>query len=146
MASQDKVDAARSRQMALVRSKNTKPEMTVRRLVHSMGYRYRLHAKGLPGKPDLTFGPRRAAIFVHGCFWHRHDDPSCRLSRLPRSRLDFWGPKLQGNAARDLRNVAALEAAGWRVLTIWECQMKDLTALQQRLRSFLECKHDAAEG
>ncbi|MEF2550929.1 very short patch repair endonuclease [Aurantimonas sp. A2-1-M11] len=131
------VDPARSRQMALIRGKDTKPEMIVRRLAHSLGYRFRLHRKDLPGKPDLVFPSRRAAVFVHGCFWHRHGDPECRLARLPKSRPEFWLPKLESNRQRDFRNVAALEAAGWRVLTVWECQLRNVDALDERMREFL---------
>ncbi|BDA85504.1 very short patch repair endonuclease [Aureimonas sp. SA4125] len=133
----DTVDPARSRQMALVRGKDTKPEMAVRRLAHALGYRFRLHRKDLPGRPDLVFPSRRAAVLVHGCFWHRHDDQECRLARLPKSRPEFWIPKLEGNRQRDFRNVAALEAAGWRVLMVWECQLRDTAALADRLKDFL---------
>lgn len=131
------VDPARSRQMSLVRAVDTKPEMLVRRLVHSMGYRYRLHRRALPGTPDLVFASRKAVIFVHGCFWHRHPDPACRLARLPKSRLDFWVPKLERNAERDREAVEALEATGWRVLVIWECEIKDAVGLRQKVDNFL---------
>src|SRR5687768_17294491 len=96
--------SARSERMSRIGAKDTKPEMAVRRLVHSLGYRYRLHRRSLPGNPDLVFPARRKAIFVHGCFWHRHPDSSCKLARLPKSRGDFWIPKLEANAERDLRN------------------------------------------
>jgi DNA mismatch endonuclease (patch repair protein) len=118
----EKVDPARSRQMALVKSKNTKPEIVVRRLVHSLGYRFRLHRRNLPGAPDLVFPSRRKVIFVHGCFWHQHDDPTCWRSRLPKTRQDFWAPKLVGNAARDKRDIEALNKVGWAALVVWECQ------------------------
>lgn len=123
--------------MALVRNKDTKPELTVRRLVHRMGYRYRLHAPELPGRPDLVFRPRRKAIFVHGCFWHRHDDPTCKLARLPLSRPEFWGPKLEGNRARDARVVEELTGSGWAVLTVWECQIKATASLEAKIGEFL---------
>ncbi len=126
------VDTARSKQMALVRHKDTKPELRVRRFLHAAGLRYRLHDKRLPGKPDLVFSSRRVVIFVHGCFWHQHPDPACKLARLPKSRLEFWGPKLFGNAERDRVIACALETAGWSVFTVWECETKDharLTAL-----------------
>jgi DNA mismatch endonuclease (patch repair protein) len=123
--------------MSLVRAADTKPEMVVRRLVHSMGYRYRLHRRALPGTPDLVFPSRKAVIFVHGCFWHRHPDPACRLARLPKSRLDFWVPKLERNAERDREAVEALEATGWRVLVIWECEIKDTEGLRRRIKGFL---------
>lgn len=125
----------RSANMAKIRAKHTKPEMLVRRMVHGMGVRYRLHRKDLPGKPDLVFGPRRKVIFVHGCFWHLHD---CRDGRIPASRRDYWEPKLQRNAERDAEHAAALKAAGWQVLTVWECETKDLEALKNRLSDFLK--------
>lgn len=127
----------RSARMALVRGKDTKPELRVRQLVHAMGYRYRLHARDLPGRPDLAFRPRRKIIFVHGCFWHRHDDPACKLARLPRSRLDFWRPKLEGNQARDRRVMEEVERMGWTALTVWECQIKDTASLEAQIREFL---------
>ena len=123
--------------MSLVRGRDTKPEMRVRRLIHSLGYRYRLHRRDLPGKPDLVFGPRRKAIFVHGCFWHRHPDPACKLARLPKSRRDFWLPKLEGNRARDERNNAALTEMGWDVLEVWECETSDEELLAKKIREFL---------
>lgn len=124
--------------MSGIRGKNTQPEMLVRRLLHAMGYRYRLHARELPGKPDIVFRRKRIAIFVHGCFWHRHPDPECRLSRMPKSRVHFWQPKLEGNRARDEANVAALEAMGWKVLLVWECQLRDREQLGNMLRRFIE--------
>lgn len=128
----------RSRMMSRIKGKNTKPEMTVRRTLHAMGYRYRLHARELPGKPDIVFRRRRLAIFIHGCFWHLHTDPSCKLARMPKSRIEFWGPKLEGNRARDGANVAAIEAMGWKVLLIWECQLGNLEQLRNMLRQFIE--------
>ncbi len=123
--------------MRRIKSKNMKPEMTVRRLVHGMGYRHRLHRKDLPGKPDLVFGPRQKVLFVHGCFWHQHDDPACKISHAPKSRLEYWGPKLERNQERDRANREALEALGWSVLEVWECQTRDREALAVRLREFL---------
>lgn len=125
----------RSELMSRIRSKDTEPEMRVRRLVHGMGYRYRLHARDLPGCPDLVFRPSRKAIFVHGCFWHRHMD--CRANRLPATRREFWRHKLDGNARRDGRNKAALEELGWRVLVIWECETKDLDRVAMAVTRFL---------
>lgn len=113
----------RSERMARVKAKNTKPELAVRSLVHRMGFRYRLHGKGLPGRPDLVFARRRKAIFVHGCFWHRHR--GCRLARLPKTRLDFWLPKLDANAARDRKVERQLAELGWKIMVIWECEVKD---------------------
>ena len=127
----------RSRNMAAIRSKGMKPERIVRSLVHRMGYRYRLHRKGLPGKPDLVFGPRRKVIFVHGCFWHQHDDPACKIARKPKSNQGYWDEKLARNVARDKRNQAGLEAQGWSVLIIWECETKDVEALKGILQRFL---------
>lgn len=128
----------RSEIMARVRSKDTRPEMRVRKLAFALGYRYRLHDRKLPGCPDLVFGPRRKVIFVHGCFWHRH--ARCTLARLPKSRLDFWIPKLEGNKLRDQRNKRALARRGWKVLTIWECQLGDLSQLSARIGRFLDAK------
>lgn len=114
------VDPARSAQMALIRDKHTKPEVKVRKALHAAGLRYRLHDKRLPGKPDLVFPGRDVAVFVNGCFFHQH--PGCRRARLPKSRRDFWEPKLRGNVERDLRKRAELEATGWTVFVIWECE------------------------
>lgn len=127
----------RSKRMGLVRSRDTKPEMIVRRLVHSMGFRYCLHRKDLPGKPDLVFPKLHKAIFVHGCFWHRHPDSKCPFARLPKSRLEFWLPKLEANRTRDEKNVEALSKAGWCVLTVWECHLKDKIEIQKLIREFL---------
>lgn len=128
----------RSEIMARVHSKNTRPELRVRQLVFALGYRYRLHDRKLRGCPDLVFRPRRKVIFVHGCFWHRHS--RCALARLPKSRLDFWIPKLEGNKLRDQRNRRALARQGWNVLTIWECQLGDPKQLRARIRRFLDAK------
>jgi DNA mismatch endonuclease (patch repair protein) len=125
----------RSNIMARVRGKDTKPEMTVRRLIFSMGYRYRLHGSGLPGKPDLVFLRRKKVIFVHGCFWHRHY--GCKNARLPKSRQEFWIPKLESNRLRDTRNEESLRAKGWDVLTIWECELRDPSNLTERIKGFL---------
>lgn len=121
------------------KGKDTKPELIVRRLVHGMGYRYRLHRKDLPGKPDLVFGPRKKVIFVHGCFWHAHEN--CRLSGSPpKTRSDYWKEKLARNAARDCRNEQELIRLGWDVLTIWECGLRDVQQTVSVLRAFLERK------
>jgi len=128
--------AERSRVMGRVRSKDTKPEMVVRRLTHGMGYRYRLHDKKLPGCPDLVFRSRRKVVFVHGCFWHRHRN--CALARLPKSRRDFWTPKLNANRKRDERNLRELTKTGWSVLVIWECEIGDVNTLARRIRNFIE--------
>ncbi len=107
--------------MSRIRSRDTKPEMTVRRALHAAGLRYRLHCKELPGRPDLVFPGRRIALFVHGCFWHQH---GCRLSHAPASRLEYWGPKLRRNKERDVESAAALKVAGWKVMQIWECETR----------------------
>lgn len=130
--------SARSERMGRVRGRDTKPEMVVRRLIHGMGYRYRLQARDLPGRPDIVFRKRKKAIFVHGCFWHRHPDPACKLARLPKTRLDFWLPKLEGNRRRDIANVERLEALGWQVLLVWECELRDREQLRNVLRRFIE--------
>ena len=122
--------------MARVRSKNMRPELAVRKLVFALGYRYRLHARELPGSPDLVFRPRKKVIFVHGCFWHRH--ANCALARMPKSHLHFWTRKLEGNRKRDEKNNRALAREGWKVLTIWECQLKNSTRLERRIRRFLD--------
>lgn len=126
----------RSRTMRAVRSRDTGPEMVVRRLAHGMGYRYRLHRKDLPGAPDLAFPSRRKAVFVHGCFWHWHDCP--RGDRMPKSNRDYWMRKLSRNRARDAEHRERLRGMGWGVLTIWECQIGDRDALRARLRAFLD--------
>ena len=121
--------------MQAVKSKDTKPEMVVRRHLHAMGYRYRLHRGDLPGRPDIAFPGRKKAIFVHGCFWHAH---ACRYGRPPKSRRDYWLPKLEKNKTRDTEKRIRLAALGWQVLTVWQCEIKDLDALTASLCSFLE--------
>ena len=117
----DKVDAiTRSRKMAGIKGKNTKPELLLRRALHAKGFRYTLHDKKLPGRPDLVFPKYRAVIFVHGCFWHQH--PNCKNAVMPKSNTEFWRCKLQGNANRDTRSIAALELMGWKCIVVWECQ------------------------
>lgn len=134
----DKISTARrSKNMSAIRSKGMKPEMIVRRLAHSVGYRYRLHRKDLPGKPDLVFPSRKKVIFVHGCFWHQHQDPDCKIARLPKSNLDYWLPKLKKNQTRDAEHCQKLKDMGWDVLVIWECQTKDTDNLSEILKAFL---------
>src|SRR5262249_27244444 len=115
-----------------IRSKNTQPEIYVRKLLCKMGYRYRLHRLDLPGKPDIVFPRLKKAIFVHGCFWHQH---GCRQSMLPKSRVKFWRDKLNANKARDLKNIRLLKNAGWGTLIVWQCGMKG--DIKERLRSFM---------
>lgn len=135
----DKLTAEkRSWLMSRVKAKHTKPELVVRRLVFGMGYRYRLHAKHLSGNPDLIFPGRKKAIFVNGCFWHGH--VGCRYWRLPKTRVEFWQAKIERNQARDKESISSLEADGWRVLTIWECELKFTDIIATRLREFIE--HD----
>jgi DNA mismatch endonuclease (patch repair protein) len=124
--------------MALVRGKDTKPEMRVRSLVHRLGYRYRLHVSALPGRPDLVFPKLHRVLFVHGCFWHRH--LGCSLARLPKSRLGFWVPKLTENRRRDLGNIARLRRAGWKVCVIWECQLGGIHKLERKVKRFLNAE------
>lgn len=114
----------RRRCMSNIRGKNTKPEILVRSVTHRMGYRYRLHRKDLPGKPDLVFPSRRKVIFVHGCFWHQH--PGCRFATMPATRREFWEKKLLGNRERDQHHLEDLRKMGWKPLVIWECQLADL--------------------
>ena len=129
--------AERSERMSRVRSKDTKPEMQVRSLVHRMGFRYRLHDRNLPGNPDLVFPSRCKIIFVHGCFWHRHGS-RCEYTRWPKSKLDFWKPKLEQNHERDKVVRRELRKLGWRVLVVWECQLKNIDVLATQVRAFLE--------
>lgn len=124
----------RSANMRAIRSKDMQPELKVRSIVHRLGYRFRLHRKDLPGKPDLVFPSRRKVIFIHGCFWHSH---GCRVSHVPKSNTSYWGPKLERNTFRDHRNVEALTAAGWNSLVIWECETKNEGGLRKRVVKFL---------
>lgn len=141
----DVVDSAtRSRIMAGIRSKDTKPEMSVRKFLHAKGFRYRLHARTLPGSPDLVLPKYRVAIFVHGCFWHRHRD--CRYSATPVSNIAKWDLKFRTNIERDERNQTELKAAGWRVIVVWECELRKdaperLTALCDEITAAQESDH-----
>lgn len=121
--------------MAAIKGKNTKPEMTIRRALHAQGYRYRLHDRRLPGRPDLVFPSRRAAIEIRGCFWHQH---GCANSRIPKTRVEWWERKLAGNVARDEANATALNASGWRLCVVWECDIRrDVSECLKRVRDFL---------
>lgn len=129
------VTAVTRKVMQANKGRDTKPEMVVRCLVHGMGYRYRLHRKDLPGRPDLAFGPRRKAVFVHGCFWHAHE--GCKRASRPKTRQTFWQSKFGRNQARDMRNISALAAMGWSTLVIWECGLSDRIGLSSCLTAFL---------
>ena len=128
----------RSKRMALIRGKDTNPELIVRKIARSFGHTLRLHEAGLPGKPDLVFPRLRKVIFVHGCYWHRHARQGCPLARLPKSKLRFWLPKLTENRRRDLRNIAKLRRQKWGVCVVWECQLKNTASLKRRIERFLE--------
>jgi DNA mismatch endonuclease, patch repair protein len=125
----------RSAHMRRIRKRDTKPELVVRRAIHALGFRFRLYRGDLPGTPDLTLPRHKKVICVHGCFWHQHE--GCRLARQPKSRLDYWLPKLARNIERDRASQAALEASGWKCLTVWECQTRNAATLDSILRRFL---------
>jgi|KBSSwiStaDraftv2_1062776.scaffolds.fasta_scaffold106114_3 DNA mismatch endonuclease (patch repair protein) len=127
--------ARRSANMRAIRSKGMKPELLVRRIVYRLGYRFRLHRKDLPGKPDLAFIGRKKAIFVHGCFWHQH--AACREGRPPGSNRPYWIPKLERNVERDRASLTELADKGWRTLVVWECELRDVDAVRQNLLDFL---------
>lgn len=121
---------ARSRLMSRVRSRDTTPERGVRTLLHGMGYRFRLHREDLPGTPDIVMPGRNLVIFVHGCFWHGH---SCKVDKMPKSKTEYWNPKIEANRERDLRKARKLRRMGWRVLTVWECELRSPDKLRRRL-------------
>jgi DNA mismatch endonuclease (patch repair protein) len=125
----------RRRIMQSVKTKDTGPERAVRRALFAAGYRYRLHLKDLPGSPDIVLAGRRKVIFVHGCFWHGH---GCTKGRAPKSRTEYWGPKIEANRSRDERNVRELEAHGWKVLVLWQCEVADMAALLPRLIAYVD--------
>ena len=125
----------RSAIMSRIKSKGMKPEMRVRRLLHGLGYRYRLHRGDLPGRPDLVFPARRKVVFVNGCFWHLHE--GCDRVRVPSSNREYWVAKLNRNRERDQRNLALLEQDGWGVMTVWECELRDIDDATERLTQFL---------
>ena len=129
------VSAARSANMARVRGRNTRPELAVRRLLHRLGYRYRLHRRDLPGTPDICFPVQRKAIFVHGCFWHRHE--GCARCTTPKTRASFWAEKFASNRVRDRNNLAKLVVLGWEAMVVWECETTDLDSLTHRLVEFV---------
>ena len=121
--------------MRRVKGKNTSPELAVRQKAHALGYRFRLYRRGLPGSPDLVFPRLHKAIFVHGCFWHRH--PGCKMASIPKTRAQFWQAKFDANVERDARKEAELRKLGWDVLVIWECETRDLLSLGAKLTDFL---------
>ena len=129
----------RSWLMSRVRSKDTTPELIVRRLVHAIGHRFRLHRSDLPGKPDLVLPRHKKIIFVHGCFWHRHK--GCRKAGVPKSRTAFWVGKFENNVKNDARNIGILKKRRWKVLVVWQCQTTDRDKLEKRLRRFLDEQH-----
>lgn len=125
----------RSRLMSKIKRANTKPELAVRRILTQLGYRYRIHLGGVPGRPDVAFTKRKKAVFVHGCFWHAHDN--CPLFKLPGSRREFWENKFANNRARDSRLLGEAKKAGWKTLVIWECELSDAARVSKRLKRFL---------
>ncbi|GAN87812.1 MULTISPECIES: very short patch repair endonuclease [Acetobacteraceae] len=131
-----KVDPVRSRTMRAVKSKNTSPELVVRKLIHAMGYRFRLHRKDLPGTPDLVFPGRKMALFVNGCFWHGHDCQ--RGARIPKNNVEYWTKKIERNRARDKETLISLQKLGWRVHVVWECELKDHERLQADIQALME--------
>lgn len=128
----------RSENMRQIRSKDTTPEKIVRSMVHRLGYRFRLHGGNLPGKPDLVFASRQKVIYVHGCFWHQHNDPKCKIARIPKSNPGFWIPKLERTKERDQQHLKNLKKLGWKALVIWECQISDAEKLSKRIIRFLD--------
>ena len=133
------VDPSTRLRMQAIHGRNTEPELRVRRLLHSMGYRYRLHRKDLPGTPDIVFPIRTKVIFVHGCFWHGHSN--CKRAKLPAKNAEAWAKKIRNNRARDTRNIRALKRIGWDILVIWECETRNMEACAVRLRNFLDPVH-----
>lgn len=126
----------RSYCMSKIRSKDTKPEISVRKIIYNLGYRYRIHKKNLPGRPDIVLSKHKKIIFVNGCWWHRHN---CKLGRrTPKSRLSYWLPKLRANKERHIRNVKKLRNQGWKVLNVWECKIKDIERLKKKISIFLD--------
>lgn len=138
--------ADRSRMMSGIQGKNTKPELTIRRMLFASGYRFRLHCRDLPGSPDVVMPGRKVAIFVHGCFWHMHQ--GCRFAKMPATRLEFWKVKLETNVERDVRAVENLRALGWRILCVWECATRDVQAaasLQAVMSAWIESDAQVGE-
>lgn len=134
MENSSKVLSEHSKKMRAVRRANTKPELAVRKALHAQGLRFRIHQKSLPGTPDIVLARHRTVIFVHGCFWHRHQ--YCRYASIPKTRQDFWSDKFQSNIARDKKNEAQLSELGWRVIIVWECETRELNILKDRLKLY----------
>ena len=132
--------------MSQIRSQGMKPELVVRSMVHRLGYRFRLHRRDMAGKPDLVLSRHRAVIFVNGCFWHWHPDLNCPIAGLPKSNVEYWEPKLARTRIRDQEHVNSLEADGWRVLTVWECQLRSPDAVISRIREFLDTGENGMPG
>jgi len=126
----------RSRNMAAIKSKNTKPEIEVRKLLHSMGYRFRLHMKDLPGNPDIVLKKYKTVIFVNGCFWHRH--PNCKYASIPKTRPEFWSQKFKSNVERDKNNYIKIKNLGWKYIVVWECELKNRSDLVEKLKFSLD--------
>jgi len=131
------ISAAVSAVMRANRSEDTRPEMIVRRLLFRLGYRYRLHDRRLPGRPDVAFSRRRKVVFIHGCFWHQHRSSQCQLRSVPSSHIDYWNAKLKRNEERDIENQEQLRQSGWDILVVWECEIQDALTLARRLQGFL---------
>jgi len=135
---------ARSRLMSKIRSKDTKPELLVRKFLHAQGYRYRIHVRNMLGQPDIVLPRYKTIVFVHGCFWHGHEDPNCRFSRVPKTNTEFWEDKMKYNQSRHAKNLIELAKQGWHVITVWECGLKGPTSqahLQQIAKEISSNKH-----
>lgn len=140
VAESDFISPERARNMSAIRGKDTAPELAVRRMLHGMGLRFRLHRKDLPGSPDIVLPKHLIVVFVHGCFWHRHE--GCRFTTTPKTRREFWQAKFDGNVARDSRNQADLVQLGWRVLVVWECELREAAELRDRLVGEFDLPND----
>ena len=139
--SMDKISiSSRSENMRKIRSKDTKPELIVRKLIFNEGFRYRLHSKLIPGKPDITFPSKKKVIFINGCFWHQHNIKNCNNSHLPKSNLEYWIPKLEKTVQRDLKNQSELKKLGYSILILWECELDDSKLLLKKIKYFLNKK------
>ena len=141
----DKISAKkRSRNMRNIRSKNTKPEILLRKLIFNAGYRYRVHVTDIPGKPDLVFKSKKKVIFMHGCFWHQHEKKECRLTHKPKSNTKFWKEKFIKNKSRDRKNIKDLQALNWDILTVWECELENHETLLKIINDFLTTSYNVS--